>query len=114
MTTVMQRMDAALATLSPAVPYAVAPYKGDLPSHFIVYQLMPSPPELHADNLEEERFYTIQVSIWDKAGLPNETNVDTAALAAGFMKGDVNQLPQDLQTHHYGLAIEYTYLETKE
>lgn len=114
MTTIIQRMDSALSTISPAIPYAYAPYKGDLPNLFIAFQLLPSPPVQHADNKEKERFYTFQVSIWDKAGNPSETSVDTALLAAGFMKGNVIPLLQDPKTHHYGLAVEYTYLEQKE
>ncbi len=114
MTTIMERMNTALGTLDPAVPFAVSPYKGDLPNHFITYQLLPSPAQAHADNRETERNYSVQVSIWNNAAFPVETNVDSAVLAAGFMKGDVRQVPQDPQTHHYGLAIEYFYLETKE
>ena len=114
MTTIFQRVDAALSTISPAVPHSTAPYKGSLPDAYITHQLINSPPEQHADNVETERSYTIQITMWDKANIPSESSVDTAMLAAGFMKGDVRQLPQDPQTHHFGLAIEYFYLETKE
>jgi hypothetical protein len=114
MTTIFERVETALGTISPAVNYAAAPYKGTLPNAFITHQLINSPPEQHADNVEIERSYTIQISIWNKTDIPSEAGVDTAMLAAGFMKGDVRQLPQDPQTHHYGLAIEYFYLETKE
>lgn len=114
MTTIFQRVETALSTISPAVPHSAAPYKGSLPDAYITHQLINSPPELHADNAEVERSCTIQISIWDKAGIPSESSVDAAMLAAGFMKGDVRQVPQDPQTRHYGLAIEYIYLETKE
>jgi hypothetical protein len=114
MTTIFQRVNAALSTISPAVSHSAAPYKGDLPVAYITHQLINSPPEQHADNVEIERSYTIQISMWNKTDIPSESSVDTAMLVAGFMKGDVRQLPQDPQTHHYGLAIEYFYLETKE
>jgi hypothetical protein len=114
MTTIFERVNAALSTISPAVPHSAAPYKGSLPDAYITHQLINSPPEQHADNVETERSYTMQINLWDKADIPSTIKVDAAMLAAGFMKGDVRQLPQDPQTHHYGLAIEYFYLETQE
>lgn len=114
MTTVFERTATALGTVSPAVNYAIAPYKGDLPNAFVAYQLINSPAEQHADNAETERSDTMQLSFWDKAGIPSTDNVDAAMQAAGFMKSNVRQLPQDPQTHHYGLAVEYVYLEIKE
>ena len=114
MTTIFERVETALATISPAVPFALAPYKGTLPDLYVTHQLLPSPAAQHADNVESERLFTVQILIWNKAGIPSESSVDTAMLTAGFQKGDLRQLPQDPQTHHYGLAIEYVYLETKE
>lgn len=114
MTTVWERTAAALATISPAVNYAIAPYKGTLPEAFIAYQLINSPAEQHADGEETERSYTMQLSFWDKAGIPSTTNVDAAMKTAGFMKSNVRQLPQDPQTHHYGLAVEYVDIESQE
>jgi len=114
MTTIFERVEAALAAVSPPLNYALAPYKGALPDAFVTHQLIISPAEQHADNTEVERSYLVQITIWDKAGVPSTTNVDTAMLAAGFQKSNVRQLPQDPQTHHYGLAVEYVYFETKE
>lgn len=114
MTTIFQRVETALGTISPAVSFASAPYKGDLPSAYITHQLINSPPELHADNEEIERSNTMQLNFWDKAGIPSTTSVDAAMKTAGFHKGDVRQLPQDPKTHHYGLAVEYVYFETQE
>jgi hypothetical protein len=110
MTTIFERVETALGTISPAVSYALAPYKGSQPDAFIVHQLIGSPATQHADDAETERLYTVQITMWDRAGIPVETAVDTAMIAAGFLKGNVRQLPQDAQTHHYGLAIEYSYL----
>ncbi len=114
MTTIFERVETALGTISPAVLFATAPYKGTLPDAYITHQLINSPPEQHADNEETERSYTMQLNLWDKAGIPSTASVDAAMKAADFHKGDVRQIPQDPQTHHYGLAVEYVYFETKE
>ncbi len=114
MITIFERTETALGTISPAVPFASAPYKGTLPSAYITHQLINSPAEQHADNEETERSYTMQITLWDTADIPSTTKVDAAMKAAGFEKGDVRQLPQDASTHHYGLAVEYVYLETQE
>lgn len=114
MTTIFERTATALGTVSPAVNFALAPYKGTLPSAFIAYQLINSPAEQHADGEETERSYTMQLSFWDTAGIPSTASVDAAMKTAGFQKGNVRQLPQDAQSHHYGLAVEYVYFETQE
>jgi hypothetical protein len=114
MTTIFERVETALATISPAVSFSLAPYKGTLPDTYIVHQLITSPPEAHADNAESERSYLVQVSIYSKAGLAALPDVDAAMTAAGFQVGDYRQLPQDPQTGHYGLAKDYVYFETKE
>ena len=109
MTTIFERVETALGTISPAVSFASAPYKGTLPDAYITHQLINSPPEQHADNEETERSYTMQINLWDKANIPSAASVDAAMKAADFHKGDVRQLPQDPQTHHYGQAVEYVY-----
>lgn len=114
MTTIFERVETALGTVSPAISFASAPYKGTLPNAYVTHQLINSPAEQHADGEETERSYTMQLNFWDKAGIPSTTNVDAAMKAADFMKSNVRQLPQDPQTHHYGLAVEYVYLETQE
>lgn len=114
MISIFERTASALATISPAVNYALAPYKGTLPDYYITHQLINSPAEQHADGEETERSYTMQINLWDKAGIPSTTNVDAAMKAAGFHKSDVRQLPQDQQTYHYGLAVEYVYIESQE
>jgi len=115
MTTIFERISTALATLLPAIDYAMAPYKGELPDTYVVYQLVPpSSAEQHADNIETERSYTVQVTTWDVNGLINLPDVDTAMRSAGFMKGDQRQLPQDPETGHYGMATDYLYIESQE
>jgi len=112
MTTIFERVTTALNTLSPAVPFALAPYKstGTLPATFIAYQMIDGSPEQSADGIETERSYLIQVSIYSTVGLVTLPNVDAAMLAAGFQKGSERQLPQDIETGHYGLAKDFTYL----
>lgn len=116
MTSIFARVKNALDTLSPAVPHELAPYKttGDLPDLFIVYQLINSPAEQSADNSETERSYLVQVTVWNRAGLTTLPDVTTAMRSAGFQAGAIRQLPQDLDTGHYGLAKEFVYLETQE
>lgn len=102
----------ALDVLSPAVPFALAPYEGaTLPDRYIVYQLINDDAEDHADNSEIARMYEIQVTIWDKNGLVNLPDIDTVMLAAGFHKGRRRQLPKDPKTGHIGIAQSYIYLE---
>jgi hypothetical protein len=90
MTTIFERVSTALSTLSPAVPFALAPYKstGTLPDTYIAYQLITSPPEAHADNRETARSYLVQISIYRRGGLVSLPDVDTAMIGAGFVKGD--------------------------
>ena len=116
MTSIFARVKSAMDTLSPAVPHALAPYKvsGSLPDLFIVYQLITSPAEQSADNVETERSYLVQVTIWNRAGLTTLPDVTTAMRSAGFRAGAFRQLPQDPETGHYGLAKEFVYLETQE
>jgi hypothetical protein len=112
MTTIFERVSTALATLSPAVPYALSPYKSTttLPDQYISYQLIYSLLEQSADDAETERSYLIQVSIFSRTGLVSIPDVDTAMNAAGFHKRRERQFPQDPQTGHYGLAKEYIFV----
>jgi len=112
MTTIFERVKDALATLSPAVPNSLAPYiSTTLPSTYIVYQLIDGSPTQHADDAETERDSLVQVTIWDRTGLVTLPNVGGVMTTAGFMKGRERQLPKDPKTGHYGLAIEFTYLQ---
>jgi hypothetical protein len=58
MTSIFERTEAALATIDPAVAFALAPYEDTpLPDQYIVHQLLPSPALQHADNVEIARGY---------------------------------------------------------
>lgn len=112
MTTIFERVETALATISPAVAFSLAPYKSTtLPDTYITHQLITGDAEDHADNVEIARSYFVQITIWSKAGLVGLPDVNTAMLTAGFKKGSERQLPQDQETRHYGLAIDYVFDE---
>lgn len=112
MTTIFERVNNALATLNPAVPFAMDSYltTGDLPDEYIVYHLITGTPEQHADNAETVRAYRVQVDIMNRNGLVVLPDVDTAMKAAGFRIGPEQPLPKDKDTSHYGLAKDYIYV----
>jgi hypothetical protein len=114
MTSIFARVASALATISPSVPYAQAPYlsaDGSLPDTYLAFQLITSPPAQHADDAETQRAYLVQVSIYSRSGLESLPDVDGAMSAAGFQKGDFRNLPKDSESGHFGLAKDYHYLE---
>ena len=106
---------AALASLSPAVPYAMDTYLtddgADLPAQFIVYQLLNGSPEQHADNAETHRTFMVQISICSTSGLASLPDVDAAMLAAGFVRGAERMLPKDNNTGHFILAKDYFLMQ---
>ncbi len=112
MTTVFERVKTALNTLSPAVPFGLAPYKSTttLPDIFVTYQLIIGLREQSANDVETERSYLIHISVFSRTGLVSLPDVDAAMLAAGFNKGRERQLLQDPETGHHGLAKEYTFV----
>lgn len=110
--TIFERIEAALATLNPAVPFSLAPYKGTLPSLYIVHQLIDTPVDDFFDNQSAGTLYYIQVTLWNRNGLIALPDVDSVMTAAGFMvRNKGRQLPQDQTTGHWGLAKEYIYSE---
>jgi len=114
MTTIFERVEGALSTLNPTVPFALHPYQSltAMPDTYITYQLPDSTAEQHADNVEMERSYLVQVDVWDVNGLAVLPDVDSVMLTAGFQKGRRHQLPKDNQSGHFGLALDYVYLES--
>lgn len=115
MTTIFQRVNDALVTLSPAIPFGMDTLlqtgNSSLPSQYITYQLISGVAEEHADNVETKRTYRVQVNIMSTSGLDVLPNVNAAMLAAGFTKGPERQLPKDDATGHYVLAKDFFYLE---
>ncbi len=113
MTTIFERVSTALATLSPAIPYAMDVYETTttLPDIFIAYHVIYSDARDHHDNAESLRGYLVQISTYSRADLVNLPNVDAAMRAAGFVKSTGRQIPKDSQSGHYGYAQDYFYLE---
>jgi len=113
MTTIWERTNTALTGLG--VPMAANRYLvesgHELPEQYIVYQLISSPPELHADNVEKYRSYRMQVTIWDRNGLANLPDISGSMVAAGFCRGPIRELPYVESTRHYGLAYDFLYLD---
>jgi len=83
----------------------------ELPDLFLVYFLVSSPPEQSADDHETLRSYRMQVSAYSRNGLTSLPNIDGAMVAAGFSRGPQRELPFNELTRHFGLALEYIYLE---
>ena len=112
MTTIFERVNDALDTLNPAVPFAMDRFIGEpLPDEYIVYQLITGVPGQHADNVETQRRYRVQVNILRRAGLAVLPDVDGAMTAAGFQRGPERSLPKDDETSHYGLAKDYIFVD---
>lgn len=113
MPSIWSRTKTALTSLSQpmaANQYLVAT-GADLPDLFMVYQLISSPPEQHADNVETMRSYRMQVSVYSRTGLDSLPAVATAMVAAGFTRSLITELPYNQLTRHYGLALEFIYTE---
>lgn len=111
--TIFERVDAALATLG--TPYACQVYKpasdGSLPPTFLVYFLVSSAAQQHADDGETLRSNIIQVSTYSRSGLVGLPNVDAAMKADGFIPAAKVQMPYDRETGYHGLAQDYEFLE---
>lgn len=114
--TIWERVKAALTSLS--VPMAANVYipatEADRPDTYLVYSLVAGDPLQHADNEEKLREQTVQVNIWSRDGLTNHPDVEGAMLAAGFAFVESRELPYDEDTRHFGLAIDFNYVEDKE
>ncbi len=113
--TIWERVAAALAAIGLTIPVAanvlIVASEVERPDTYIVYLLVSSPPEQHADNAETIRSYRVQVSIYSRAGLVGLPDVTAAMVAAGFMRGPQRELPYNPGTRHYGLALEFIYVE---
>ncbi len=115
MTTIWERTATALATLTP-IPYGQSTYivasGSQLPDTYLVYQLVSSASEENADDSEEIRSWTMQVVVYCRDGLTTGMPaVATAMVAQGFTRGPQRELPYNEDTRHFGLAMEFLYLE---
>lgn len=114
--TIWARVKAALQGLSvPMAANAYIPATGEeRPDQYLVYFLIVSPPLQHADNHETLREHAVQVSIYSRSGLTGLPDVENAMLAAGFMFEGQRELPYNPETRHYGLAMDFNFVEDKE
>jgi hypothetical protein len=88
--------------------------KVPLPDLYLVYQLIDAPPILHAEDLEVMRYYRMQVTIYSRDGLANLPNVADAMVEAGFTRSSIRELPYNIDTRHYGLAMDFIYTSDSE
>ena len=111
--TIWERMKAAWTSLGEemAANQYMVDSLDDLPDRFIVYQMISDPPRQHADNLETSRLYRVQVTVYDRTGLADLPDIEGAMLAADFQRAGSVELPYNRQTRHYGLALDFYYLE---
>ncbi len=114
--TIWERVKAALETLDAPVVESVyiAATPDELPDLYLVYFLVAGVPVQHADDREVSREQTVQVSCYSRGGLANLPDVTGAMLAAGFTAGPSRELPYNQATQHFGLALDFDYLENKE
>lgn len=112
-TTIWQKVATALSGLGENVAAGtwVSASASDIPDRYLVYFLVSSPAQQHADDAETLRGYRVQVSVYDRAGLNGLPDVDGAMVAAGFARGPQRELPYNPDTRHFGLALEYIYME---
>jgi hypothetical protein len=113
--TIWERMVTALTPLGlPIAANAWLPDSGaDIPAAYLAYFVVSSPPEQAADNVETLRSYRVQVSFYSETGFTKAQimALDTAMTGAGFTRGSLHELPYDTNSRHFGLALEYVFLE---
>lgn len=109
---IWETTEAALGTLAPpaVANFYQAASGADLPDTFLVYFLVSSLPEQHADDDETLRVWRVQVNAYSRAGLASLPDIDRAMLASGFRRGPQRELPYNPLTRHFGLALEYVFL----
>lgn len=104
----------ASAVSSLGLPYAADVNRSvlgtPLPDAFIVYGLVAESPETHANDVETERFYRVQLSLYNRAGLSDLVSTDAEMYAKGFCFSRARALPFNPETGHFGLMREYTLL----
>lgn len=114
MTTIWERTGTALAGLGldVAANVMVQATADALADTYLVYQVISSPPALHADQVEKLRWYRVQVSVYARGGLATVPDLVAAAMvAAGFSKSIFREIPYNEKTRHFGYAMEFIWLE---
>jgi hypothetical protein len=114
-TTIWERIATALTSLT--IPIQAGnvyiPDNGEsvFPEAYIVYFVISGPPKESADDQEISRLYHIQVSYYATAGLLNMPDIIGLMKTAGFGYLTMNEIPRTVGSLHYGLALEFNYLE---
>lgn len=116
MSDVFALVDAALKTLSPAVPYACGDFQssGALPDLYLVYQLISGTDVQFGDNQPTELRARVQITILSRTGFASLPDIDIAMAGQGFHFAEARQLPFDPYTLHFCLAKDYFVLINKE
>lgn len=83
----------------------------DYPDVFLKYQEVIDNPASHADNQEMTTEHLMQVSVFSRSGLTGLPDVAGAMTAAGFTRGPSRELAYDEGTRHFGIAMDFYYLE---
>lgn len=111
--TIWERVKAALSGLGKtmAANTMVMATGAELPDEYLVYQLISNPALQHADDEEKLRSYRVQVSYFSRAGLAALPDIDGAMRTAGFKRLPGRELPYNPATRHYGLALDYIFVE---
>jgi hypothetical protein len=111
--TIWERVKTALTAL--AVPMAASEYivatGASLPDLYLVYFQVSGVGEQHADDVEISRSKRVQVSVYSRAGLISLPDVTGAMVAAGFTPGPDREIPYNPLTRHFGLAMDFFFLE---
>ena len=100
--TIWELVEEALADLGvPVAANAMIQETGEqLPDQYLVYFLVSSPPELHADDVEVMRSYRMQVSVYSRSGLADLPDVDGGMVAANLTSGLRREKTYNIQTRH--------------
>lgn len=85
----------------------------DYPDEFLVYSLVTSPAEQHADDEEILRSYHVQISLYSRFGLVALPDIKTPLKAAGFVPADMRELERNANTGHFGLAMDFVFTESE-
>jgi hypothetical protein len=113
MTTIWERTYSALTSLS--IPMAASAYipasAQELPDSYLVYFVVSDPPILHADDKEKLSLYRVQVSYYSRSGMQAAPDISGAMITAGFMRADKRDLPYNPDSRHFGIAMDFSYLE---
>lgn len=85
-----------------------------LPDLFVVYKQVSGLAAQFADDLDTERFFRMQLSVFSRDGLVGLPDTDNAMESVGFVFSRATEIPFTRETGHYGQAREYTILLTIE